>query len=179
MFELPLAARRRIVIISIFVGLLAISAACSTSFAHPGSCGDAQYRQFDFWIGDWDAFDPDGAKSAHVQVTSILDGCVLQEIYEGANGANGRSFTIFDAAKKSWHQSWVTNRGQMLELRGSLHEGAITLRGMDHTATGAQRLVSGTWRAVPAGVRETAMTSVDHGKSWQPWFDILFRPHRP
>jgi hypothetical protein len=91
MLELPLAARRRIVIISRFVGLVAISAACSTSFAHPGSCGAAQYRQFDFWIGDWDAFDPDGANSAHVQVTPILDGCVLQEIYEGANGANGRS----------------------------------------------------------------------------------------
>jgi hypothetical protein len=72
-----------------------------------------------------------------------------------------------------------TAEAQMLELRGTLHEGAITLRGTDHTATGAERLVSGTWRAVPGGVRETAVTSVDHGKSWQPWFDILFRPHRP
>jgi ketosteroid isomerase-like protein len=27
------------------------------------------------------------------------------------------------------------------------------------------------------GVRETAVTSTDGGKSWKPWFDLVFRPH--
>jgi hypothetical protein len=179
MFELPLAARRRIAI-TLFIGVIAISAACGTSFAgDPGSCAAPAFRQFDFWIGDWDATEADGSTSAHVQVTSILDGCVLLESYQGVNGANGRSFTSFDAQEKSWHQTWVTNRGRRLELDGTLEQAAITLRGADHTPAGAQRLVSGTWRPIADGVRETAVTSIDGGKSWQPWFDILFRPHRP
>src|ERR1700730_11280330 len=61
------------------------------------ACRDPVHRQFDFWLGDWDVFDAEGPKSAHVLVESILDGCVLQETYEGANGANGKSFTIYDA----------------------------------------------------------------------------------
>jgi hypothetical protein len=158
---------------------MAILAARGTSFGEDRApCGTAAFRQFDFWIGDWDAIEADGSTSAHVQVTSILDGCVLLEDYEGTNGANGKSFTTFGAREKSWHQSWVTNRGRRLELDGTLEQGAITLRGADRTPTGARRLVSGTWRPVPGGVRETAVTSIDGGKSWQPWFDILFRPHR-
>jgi hypothetical protein len=26
-------------------------------------------------------------------------------------------------------------------------------------------------------VRETAVRSIDGQKSWQPWFDLIFRPH--
>jgi len=177
MFELPLAARRRIAI-ALFIGVIAISAACGNSFAgDSGTCAAPAFRQFDFWIGDWDAIEADGSTSARVQVTSILDGCVLLENYEGVNGANGKSFTIFDPREKTWHQTWVTNRGRRLELDGTLEQGAITLRGADRTLTCARRLVSGTWRPVAGGVRETAITSIDAGKSWQPWFDILFRPH--
>jgi hypothetical protein len=41
-------------------------------------CAAPEYRQFDFWIGDWDAFDLDdhNAKIAHNRVTPMLDGCV-------------------------------------------------------------------------------------------------------
>jgi hypothetical protein len=28
-------------------------------------------------------------------------------------------------------------------------------------------------------VRETAMASTDGGKTWEPWFDLWFRPHKP
>jgi hypothetical protein len=178
MFELPLATRRRIAI-TLIVGVIAILASCGASFASDmGACGAAAFRQFDFWIGDWDAIEADGSTSAHVQVTSILGGCVLLENYAGMDGANGKSFTIFDARERTWHQTWVTNRGRRLELDGTLEQGAITLRGAERTPTGDRRLVSGTWRPVSGGVRETAVTSIDQGKSWQPWFDILFRPHR-
>src|SRR4051794_40501808 len=50
-------------------------------------CADQTYRQFDFWIGDWDAFDADGSKlSARVKVTPILGGCALHEEYLGVDG---------------------------------------------------------------------------------------------
>jgi hypothetical protein len=39
--------------------------------------------------------------------------------------------------------------------------------------------VRGTWKPADGGVRETAIVSTDAGKTWQPWFDLIFRPHKP
>ena len=58
-------------------------------------CRSPEYRQFDFWVGDWDAYDlPDTAKAvARIQVSSIMDGCALREVYVQKDGLNGESFT--------------------------------------------------------------------------------------
>ena len=79
-------------------------------------CRSPEYRQFDFWVGDWDAYDlPDMAKAvARIQVSSIMEGCALREVYVQKDGLNGESFTLWDASRGRWHQSWVTNRGALL-----------------------------------------------------------------
>jgi hypothetical protein len=146
----------------------------------PAACAGPAYHQLDFWIGDWDVFEIDGkAAVARVRVERILDGCVLHEDYRGANGSKGESFTIFDEARGVWHQSWVTNRGRLLVIEGTFQEGALTLSGVQHDAGGKEKRVRGTWQAVAAGVREQAVTSTDDGATWQAWFDLVFRPHKP
>jgi len=153
-------------------GLTAARAA-SAEGPKSSSCATPAYRQFDFWAGDWDVFDVGSPiKVAHAQVDLILDGCVLREDYQGADGHKGQSFTIYDAARKVWHQSWVTNRGQILVIEGKIENGEMVLTGEDH-ATGA--LVRGWWKPVNREVRETAATSTDAGKTWKPWFDLVFR----
>ena len=112
-----------------------------------------------------------------MRVESILDGCVLRETYDGANGAKGQSFTIYDDSRGVWHQTWVTNRGRLLTIEGKLEDGAMVLAGSDRTAEGKVRMVRGTWKAMPGGVRETAVTSTDGGATWTPWFDLAFRRH--
>ena len=37
----------------------------------------------------------------------------------------------------------------------------------------------GVWKPVDGGVRETAATFADGGKTWKPWFDLAFPPHKP
>lgn len=149
--------------------------------AKPPSCSAPEYRQFDFWIGDWDAFDVDKptAVVARNRVSRILDGCVLLEDYAGTSGSHGQSFSIYDASRKVWHQSWVTNRGVLLVVEGGMQNGAMVLSGLDRAADGKQRQVRGVWKPVDGGVRETAVTSTDGGKTWNLWFDMLFRPHQP
>jgi ketosteroid isomerase-like protein len=141
------------------------------------SCTAPEYHAFDFWIGDWDAFDVDkpAIKVAHNRVDRILGGCVLLEDYEGTNGSHGESFTIYDDVRKVWHQTWVTNHGKLLTIEGKLENGEIVLSGVDHTKNGDE-VVRGVWKPVDGGVRETAVTSADGGKTWKPWFDIIFRP---
>lgn len=140
-------------------------------------CSTLEFRQFDFWLGDWDAFDVATSEIvAHARIDPILDGCVLREDYEAANGLKGQSFSLFDPSRNVWHQSWVTNRGQLLVIEGRLEGGEMILSGADRTTNGQERLVRGTWKPVGGGVRETAVVSTDSGHSWQPWFDLIFRP---
>ncbi len=144
------------------------------------SCTFAAYRQFDFWIGDWDVFDVDNSAKpvARVRVDPILDECVLREDYQDTNGHKGQSFNIYDAVEKVWRESWVTNRGEFLLLRGGIDRGSMVLVGSRRKANGQNEQIRGTWKPTEKGIRETAVTSVDGGKTWKPWFDLLFRPHK-
>jgi hypothetical protein len=143
------------------------------------ACAEPEYHQFDFFVGDWDAFDSEkpGKMVARNRVESILEGCVVLEDYEGRSGHHGESFSIYDATKKVWHQTWVTNRGELLLLDGDFRDGQLILSGHD-LQNGRPRDVRGTWKIEDGGVRETAVESFDGGKRWKPWFDLMFRPHK-
>jgi hypothetical protein len=145
-----------------------------------GSCATPEHRRLDFWAGDWDAYDAGGGDKpvarAHVDV--ILGGCALREIYEQPNGVVGQSFTMFDASRKLWHQTWVTNRGTLLQIDGKFQGASLTMEGSRVMADGHEQIVRGVWSREAGGVREIAHTSSDGGKTWQPWFDILFRSHK-
>jgi hypothetical protein len=148
-------------------------------FPKASSCAAPEYRQFDFWLGDWDAFEGDSSTpAARIRVTGLLDGCVVHEDYQDTTGKKGQSFSIYDASRKTWHQSWVTNRGQLLLIEGNFQDGEMVLTGTEVIA-GKKRLARGRWMPVEGGVREIGITSTDNGKTWQPWFDLMFRPHQP
>jgi hypothetical protein len=154
--------------------------ASAAETAEATGCAASPYRQFDFWIGDWDAFDVDNPNKvvARTRVTRILGGCVLLEDYQGADGHFGQSFTIFDSSRNRWHQTWVTNQGTLLTIEGGLKDGNMVLQGAERTKNNVTRQIRGTWKAVPEGVRETAVISTDGGKTWTPWFDLVFRSHK-
>jgi hypothetical protein len=141
----------------------------------PVSCTAAEFHQFDFWIGDWDVFDAGASTpSAHVIVDRILDGCVVREDYQGANGLRGQSLSIYDQSRQVWHQSWVTNRGQVLVIEGGLRGNEMILTGVD-SSKGPKGRVRGGWTPIGGNVHEVAATSEDDGKTWTPWFDLMFK----
>ena len=146
-----------------------------------GPCSTSVYRQFDFFAGDWDTYDVgDPAKVvARNKVDIILDGCVIREDYRQDDGMHGMSFSLYDAARGVWHQSWVTSRGELLLLDGGVQGDRMVFTGAQKTKDGKPSLLRGVWYRQDGGVRETATRSSDGGKSWQPVFDIVFRPHQP
>lgn len=171
-----------VVFVVVLLGGIASSATHPVSSAkssQPSPCATPDYRQFDFWLGDWDAFDADNPTTvvARNRVDLILDGCVVREDYEGTDGHRGQSFSIYDASRQVWHQTWVTNRGELLMIEEKMQAGEMTLSGTDHGTSGQLRQVRGAWKAMDGGVRETAATSTDAGKTWKPWFDLMLRPH--
>jgi ketosteroid isomerase-like protein len=108
----------------------------------------------------------------------MLGGCALREIYEQTDGLAGESFTTYDASRKLWHQSWVTNRGRLLTIEGRFQDNSLTLQGPQLSPDGREEKLRGVWTPQDGGVRETAQTSTDGGATWRPLFDILFRRHK-
>lgn len=166
-----------LVIWSVGSNLVAVAGFAATPSLPP--CAKDEYRQLDFWLGDWDVSDFDNPTviNARVRVDRILDGCVLHEDYQDTTGAKGESFSIYDATTNAWYQSWVTNQGRLLLLKGGLTQDGMVLTGEDRTPDGKKRIVRGTWKPMKDGVRETAVVSLDDGRSWTPWFDLVFHPH--
>jgi len=144
------------------------------------SCATQEFRQFDFFAGDWDTYDvADPSKVvARNRVTVVLDGCAVREVYQQGDGLVGESLSIYDASRRGWHQSWVTNRGSLLLLNGGLEGERMVLTGPDRAADGTPSLLRGIWWRDGTNVREKAERSVDGGKTWTMVFDIVFRPHR-
>ncbi|MEO5626389.1 MAG: hypothetical protein ABIQ70_10320 [Dokdonella sp.] len=145
----------------------------------PG-CAEPERHELDFWLGDWDTFEPEGPlgkSQARAHVDSILAGCALHELYEQTDGLIGDSFLGYDSITRKWQQTWLTNFGAYMFLTGSFKDGTLTLEGTSHTKTRdiPSRI---TWKAEKGGVRETGVMSLDGGKTWVPAFDVLFLRHK-
>ena len=92
-------------------------------------CNDPEYRQFDFWVGDWDAFDAGDPSTpmARTRVDRIAAGCAMHELYEQVDGLIGDSIVAYDPVRRSWQQTWVTNHGSLMVVTGRFNDGALTL----------------------------------------------------
>jgi hypothetical protein len=147
--------------------------------APSAACG-TEYRQLDFWLGDWDTFEtdtPGGASVARAHVDPIAQGCAIHELYEQNDGLIGDSILSYDAVRKQWQQTWVTNRGSLMVITGNFKDGALVLEGEAHLKDGRSVMQRITWKAQDKGVRESAVMSKDGGRTWEPAFDVLFRAH--
>src|SRR5205085_3224967 len=102
------------------------AASAAEPTASPAPCADPATRQFDFWIGDWDVFNPDG-KQVGTNRIAPLYGCVLHESWKAMKVVEGQSFNRYDADRGVWHQTWVDNAGSLLLLEGGFRDGAMVL----------------------------------------------------
>ena len=140
--------------------------------SRPLSCDLPEYRQFDFWIGDWDVFTPDGQQVGTNRITLILGTCVLLENWTGKSGLEGWSFNTYDRAGKNWHQNWVDSHGSRLDLVGTLAGKSMVLSGEKIETDGGRTINRITWTPIDANkVRQLWEQSKDGGKTWTAAFD--------
>jgi len=52
-------------------------------------CSDPVYRQFDFWLGQWDVYSPKGKKAGDSKISLILDSCIILEEWTSTAITNG------------------------------------------------------------------------------------------
>ena len=175
----------------LILGLLTMSTAdaYSPSPADPkapieavGPCVSPEYRQFDFWLGEWEVTGPKGKVVGHSRIESVLGGCALAEHWSSAtgNGANdGKSYNQFNRELGKWEQFWVDASGSRLILSGGLADGKMVLEGrqdLPDKTTGVHRRERVAWTPNADGsVRQLWESSADEGKTWAVVFDGLYR----
>jgi hypothetical protein len=141
---------------------------------------DARFREFDFWLGDWDVrptgVPPVGPASRNL-VTSEDDGCVVMEHWTALNGSTGQSFNIFDRSVGKWRQTWVDNGGGQHDYRGALKDGNMVFVGDTPAPNGQLGRVPTRltfFHISTDSVRQFSEVSADSGKTWRTAYDLMY-----
>ncbi len=157
------------------LALLTASTAGAQDDAAPAKpCSSPEYRQFDFWIGDWDVKRRGGngeRPPAHNRISSVQGGCVVLEEYDTPGGYTGISISYYSSADGRWHQTWMDNQGAPIIHSGGLQGASMIL------ADGADGPVINrtTWTPLDDGtVRQHWEKSEDGGESWSTLFDGIY-----
>lgn len=132
-----------------------------------------EFRQFDFWIGEWDTKNPQGVPSGSSSIQLILGTCVIFENW-ASPVTTGKSFNIFDVNDKKWHQTWVDDKGTFTHYIGEFKDGKMMLVN-DSIVNGKKTLARMTFSLLPSGdVRQHGENSTDDGKTWTTTFDLTY-----
>jgi hypothetical protein len=167
---------RLLVALAVAAPPAALAQSAAASAPPPRPCAAAEYRQFDFWIGRWDVFTPDGKKAGVNHIEAIDGGCVLIERWQGVGGSTGTSLNGWDAATQRWHQHWVDNQGGLLRLSGGWDGQRMRLVGTEPGPGGTTVQQRITWTpAADGSVRQLWERSDDGGGRWSVLFDGIYK----
>ncbi len=132
-----------------------------------------EFRQFDFWVGEWLPRNPQGITVGTSSVQLILSSCVVFENWETPVSA-GKSFNLYDVRDGKWHQTWVDNKGLITHYVGGLVDGKMVLVS-ESMANGRKGLAKMTFSKLENGdVRQHGEASSDGGKTWTTSFDFTY-----
>jgi hypothetical protein len=146
-------------------------------------CDRPEFRQFDFWIGNWEAFGPKGKKAGDSKISIILDSCVILEEWTSAAAQqgliySGKSFNSYNDATKKWQQTWTDNTGNTTEfLRGEGSNGKIVFYADKVTGSKGEifmRRLTFT-KLSDDKVRQFGERSDNSGKTWTTEYDLEYR----
>lgn len=160
------------------LALAALSLIPGAGFAAAGAAGEFcalhEYRQFDFWLGNWAV--RNGAKTiASSRIERGPGGCTIEEQYIQEDGYSGKSTSFYDAVLGQWRQTWVDAEGNIGEFAGSFRDGAMRFDGETHTRDGRRILRRLTLSAESTDrVRQYSEASNDGGITWHPHYDFLY-----
>ncbi len=151
--------------------------------ANEAACEEAGYRQFDFWLGEWDVHSPAGELVGRNTISRVVSGCGLREEWRGVRGLRGTSLSTWSPLRRSWHQTWIDSSGTLLLLDGGLRERGVMVLEGEAPLPGEQTTVRHriSWSVVdgdPDHVRQHWETSAD-GRAWETAFDGHYRRSAP
>lgn len=151
------------------------SAAVSGDAAKP--CSGPEYRQLDFWVGEWkvsEASDDSPVGSSKIEI--VMDSCGIKESFDapqkGAADYIGASYSSYDRKDGKWHQMYIDNTGSVGLYTGGL-DGADMVMTCPAKGGATQKMIYR--RQADGSVRQIGTLSADGGKTWQAGYDYVYR----
>ena len=159
--------------------LLVLQAAAGQP-ATPPACTGVDYAALDFWVGEWDVYSNgrDGLV-AHSRIEKLYEGCAIRENWMPLRGQPGGSLSGYDPLTRRWHQTWIGSTPGVVRFEGGPVDGKLVLTGWwaGSGPNGEDGLTRMTYSRMPdAAVRQLGEFSTDHGVTWVPSFDFIYRP---
>lgn len=170
-----------------FIPIIVAFCFVKTVAAQQLPCSNPVYRQFDFWIGEWEAFGKNGQKAGDSKISLVLDSCIILEEWTSASVNRGlrfagKSFNTYNAVTKQWQQTWVDNTGGSTEYpEGKFDNRKIILLTkpfpFSRDTLAIRRL---TFFDLDMNkVRQLGEISKDNGMSWATEYDLEYRRKKP
>jgi hypothetical protein len=140
---------------------------------------DPRAREFDFWVGEWDAYITGSTVLAGHSVIQVASGgCMILENWTSAKAPfNGKSMNFIDQKTGKWQQVWVGSGGggANVFVNGEYHDSAMRFQ-FEQTDTNGHKLTGRFtfFNQGPNQVRQLNETSADGGKTWQTVYDFTY-----
>jgi tetratricopeptide (TPR) repeat protein len=134
-------------------------------------------KKFDFWVGEWNVYNPQNQKAGESKVEKILKGAVIMEKWTGINGYRGKSFNHYDMDKKKWVQYWVDENSASIYFEGNYDslKNAIVYYSYDHAKDESPYIRRLTFYNLgPNKVRQFSQISSNNGKTWSTEYDLTY-----
>lgn len=159
---------------------LLVDSEISTASAGIGDspCDAPEFRQFDFWLGDWDVSSAaDGIHRGSSHVSREMGGCVIWENWTSAKGPYfGKSYNTWNPNLKRWEQYWVDTSAGVMFFHGQLKNDV-----MDYWTDDVSQAAGGTllrhlqfFNLGPDKVRQFSQRSNDGGHTWHTEYDLIY-----
>lgn len=134
-----------------------------------------EFRQLDFWVGEWEVRNAQGQAVGESSIQLILGDCVVFENWSGRDGFTGKSFNLYNRRTKKWEQTWVDVSGAIRRFAGEWKDGALHYLAEDFNRKGKPILIKMVLTPQGAGrVRQLSELSADGGATWQPRYDFTY-----
>jgi hypothetical protein len=139
--------------------------------------GHPEYRQLDYWVGEWNVFNPAGAPVGKSRIEKIVGDCIILENWMGNGGNDGKSFNKWNPQLARWEQFWASSAGETTFFYGHLegknivyHTDALPQPG---GGTAQRRLTF--FDLGPNEVRQFSEISTDGGKTYVTEYDFTYK----
>ncbi len=141
--------------------------------------GIAQAREFDFWVGEWDAYVTGTNNLAGHSIIQVASGgCMILENWTSTGATfSGKSMNFVDPGTKKWKQVWVGSSGLNVSefLNGEYRDGAMRFEFETLDAQGKNQWVHFYfYNEGPNQVRQFHETSPD-GNAWTTTYDFTYK----
>lgn len=139
----------------------------------------AQAREFDFWVGEWDAYVTNSEKLAgHSKIEMASGGCMILENWTSVGQPfSGKSMNFVDPTTGKWKQVWVGSSGLNVTefLNGEYREGAMRFEYETVSPAGKKQFVKFHFYNISKNeVRQLHQTSED-GTTWVTTYDFTYK----